>query len=361
MLAEAFISAMGNRTPSMSDPSRNASCHAFHVEEGTREVAARHERSPFTAGESTSSRGPMLRSLLLGQGISVLITGTGVFSASLADAGVSLPATQSSLNYILLAFHLLWEVKRMRREGLAKPWWRYLIWAFADVEANYLAVSAYRYTSVASVMLLDCFAIPCSMVLLRASLGAQYTKTHVAACLICISGLGLTVLSDCLSRSADQHSAPAGTAWIGDLLILSAAAIYALSNVQQELLLKEGTSRCEALGMLGLWGSVINCSQAWILEGTQLVQVAWTWRLLGSILGFQFCLFGMYVMTSIFLQISDATVFNLSLLTSDVYSIIFSWQVQHRYISWMYGFAFATTLSGLVLYHTQPPVFEETA
>lgn len=45
------------------------------------------------------------------------------------------------------------------------PWWRYALLALCDVEANYFVVKAYEYTSITSVMLIDCFTIPCVMIL----------------------------------------------------------------------------------------------------------------------------------------------------------------------------------------------------
>ena len=44
-------------------------------------------------------------------------------------------------------------------------WWKYFILALADVEGNFLLVKAYQYTTITSVQLLDCFTIPCVMVL----------------------------------------------------------------------------------------------------------------------------------------------------------------------------------------------------
>jgi hypothetical protein len=49
-------------------------------------------------------------------------------------------------------------------EVLRTKWWFYLLLAIADVEANFLVVKAYQYTTITSVMLLDCFSIPCVMV-----------------------------------------------------------------------------------------------------------------------------------------------------------------------------------------------------
>ena len=42
-----------------------------------------------------------------------------------------------------------------------------------DVEANACVVLAYSYTTLTSVMLLDCFTIPCVMVLSRVALKAR--------------------------------------------------------------------------------------------------------------------------------------------------------------------------------------------
>lgn len=94
--------------------------------------------------------------------------------------------------------------------------------------------------------------------------------------------------------------------------------------------------------------------QAFALEREQLVQVSWSPGSIGYMLGFQLCLFSMYVLTSLFLTKADATFFNLSLLTSDVYSVLFAWLVQHQPLTWLYGAAFATTVSGLTIYHLQP-------
>ena len=52
-------------------------------------------------------------------------------------------------------------------------WWKYALIALADVEANFLVGTAYQYTSITSIMLLDCFAIPCAMGLSYWFLGAK--------------------------------------------------------------------------------------------------------------------------------------------------------------------------------------------
>jgi len=282
----------------------------------------------------------------------VLITGTGACSSLLAAKYVDIPVTQSSLNYLFLSFHLLWTLRNAGGEGLGAPVWHYVLWALCDVEANFLVVWAYQYTSIASVMLLDCFAIPCTMLLSRTFLGAQYTLVHLIACCICIAGLLLTVESDLSSGRASVS--PSGPAWLGDVLVLCGAMLYGVSNVAQARLVEGGRKRCEALGMLGLWGTLISCLQVAILEREKLVHTLWTAEKLIYLFGFQLCLFGVYVLTSAFLSFADATLFNLSLLTSDFYGVFFSWRVQHKHLTFVYVVAFITTISGLVVYHVQP-------
>lgn len=62
----------------------------------------------------------------------------------------------------------------------------------------------------------------------------------------------------------------------------------------------------------------------------------------------------MYSWTSLFLQAGDAAMFNLSLLTSDVYALLFAFLVEHVTPDSLYFVAFAVIFCGLVLYHFQP-------
>merc|ERR1712217_392677 len=77
---------------------------------------------------------------------------------------------------------------------------------------------------------------------------------------------------------------------------------------------------------------------------------------MGMCLGSKFCIFGMYVLTRMFLTSSDAVFFNLSLLTSDLYGALFSWLGQHARFTWMYAVAFVITMVGLVVYHLFEPI-----
>jgi len=53
---------------------------------------------------------------------------------------------------------------------------------------------------------------------------------------------------------------------------------------------------------------------------------------------------------SLLLQ-ADATLFNLSLLTSDAYGVFYRYVALHQPVSYLYGVGFCLTLGGLGIYH----------
>jgi len=288
----------------------------------------------------------------LGQIISLCIAGTGVFSSKLAAGGVNIPTTQSFLNYVLLAG--FGGVLALKNGGmrLQSPWWGYAVIAVLDVEANALAVLAYQYTSVTSVLLLDCFTIVCCMILSRVFLRAQYLSTHLVGVFICFVGLLILVLSDVLQPPRDAGK----DRLFGDALCLLASFLYACSNVAQEVAVKQ-SDRLTFLAMLGFFGAPVSGIQAAIFDRSAVAQVPWTddhgadiWLLFG----FVATLHTMYHLTSLYLTLDDATFLNLSLLTSDVWGVVASVLLFHTPPPSLYFVAFFFILVGLWIYGYQP-------
>ena len=107
---------------------------------------------------------------------------------------------------------------RPRRVRSRRPRpWQWLLLAFADVEANFLLVKAYRFSDITSIMLLDAFAVPCAMVLSRGLFGSRYTPQQLTAVAICLGGLALLVVVD----STNQMRQALPHAWFGDVLTLA--------------------------------------------------------------------------------------------------------------------------------------------
>jgi solute carrier family 35 protein F1/2 len=175
-------------------------------------------------------------------------------------------------------FYLLYQRGReevahmLKKRGIT-----YLLLSFVDVEANYfgkhltlapvsliiVVVKAYQYTSITSVMLLDCFTIPCVMVLSRIFLKATYSKKQYIAVALCLSGLFVLVVSDYFYNPKDSGSKPI----LGDICCLLGAFLYAVSNVGEEVLVKKN-GRSEWLSMIGVGGTVISGIQLYVFDHT---------------------------------------------------------------------------------------------
>ncbi|KAI1242011.1 Solute carrier family 35 member F2, partial [Lamprotornis superbus] len=162
----------------------------------------------FLRGHSESY---VWKTVVLGQVLSLLICGTAVTSQYLAEVfHVETPMLQSFINYFLLL--LVYTTMLAFRTGsdslgqiLKRRWWKYIFLGLADVEANYMIVKAYQYTTLTSVQLLDCFGIPVLMALSWFLLGARYKLIHFVAVAICLLGVGTMVGADILAgRSEGQ-------------------------------------------------------------------------------------------------------------------------------------------------------------
>eukprot|EP00613_Pedinella_sp_CCMP2098_P029135 CAMPEP_0171738888 /NCGR_PEP_ID=MMETSP0991-20121206/33884_1 /TAXON_ID=483369 /ORGANISM="non described non described, Strain CCMP2098" /LENGTH=426 /DNA_ID=CAMNT_0012336357 /DNA_START=137 /DNA_END=1417 /DNA_ORIENTATION=+ len=235
-------------------------------------------------------------------------------------------------------------------------WWRYALLSVVDVEANVLCVWAYQYTSITSAMILDCFTIPCVMALSCALLGARYEMAHFAGAALCFVGVAFIVTSDVLEGEGGDEDYP--NAWMGDIMCVGGAFLYAVSNVVQERWVRAaGPPRF--LGRLGACGAVLSLAQALVLEREALlVHTHWNAAGLGAWAGYTTALTLAYAVTSWFLVDADAALFNLSLLTADVYAVVFAYFVQGNLVSILYAPAFCCTMAGIFVYHRAPkPTF----
>jgi drug/metabolite transporter (DMT)-like permease len=329
---------------------------------------------------------PQTKALIQGQWISVLIAGTGIFATILSDThpSTSFPLLMSSCNYLLLATYMVRKYilrKPGERKSVTEPkgevedgmsrsshstsstldeepnlpdsmiYW-YIFAAVLDVEANYLVILAYNYTTITSVMLLDCFTIPCAMVLSYLFLGCRYNYMHILGTAICLLGLACIVINDS-AMVGDDDAAAGSNPVLGDVLCLCGAVLYASSNVLQEHLVKFH-DREQFLGHLGCFGFAIAAVQCAIVDLPRMRRAHFTGKVVGATSGFVVCLFLMYTNTTAFLQHGDAVLFNLSLLTSDVYAVVFSYFFSGYFVGWLYFVAFALVIVGLLLYHSQP-------
>ncbi|KAL1518725.1 hypothetical protein AB1Y20_003012 [Prymnesium parvum] len=325
-------------------------------------------------------------SLLGWQACSVMLTLTGYCSARLAQHGVHAPTAQSLLAYALLSLHCVPSLRRKHSPPAAtqaaprRPPWQWFLIALADVEANFLLVLAYQYTDMTSVTLLDAFTIPMVLLLSRLGFGTRYAARQLGAAAICIGGLVLLLLDD-LSRHGGEGRGESGSGGaaaecradggdgtpsrpiLGDALVLVGASIYAASNVVQERLVGGSGDRVEYLARLGGYGTLIAFVQCCVLERAAVAHALGCMSeglssgdgapLIGLSVGFALSLTSFYILVATLLQNgSTATAMNLSLLTSDFWSVLVAVTLLHERVGYWYAFAFASVVFGLLLYHS---------
>mmetsp|Transcript_6096 Transcript_6096/g.6982 ORF Transcript_6096/g.6982 Transcript_6096/m.6982 type:complete len:392 (+) Transcript_6096:132-1307(+) len=231
---------------------------------------------------------------------------------------------------------------------------RFALLAFFDVEANALVTFAYRYTTLTSVMILDCFTIPFVMCLSVVFFGSVYCRLHFIGVLVCLLGLGIVVTSDAITgRAGSETTFDVPTRLLGDGACILGAVFYAISNVCQEKVVKE-IDKETFLAMIGTWGAILSLIQSLLFEDWS--QINWkNSSFVYSFILYVVVLVAYYIMMSNFLVYHDATFLNISILTSDVWGIAFGYFIFHEHLHWLYFIGFFTVIAGAILYNREPP------
>ena len=301
----------------------------------------------------------LLLLLGVGQVISILLAMTGFLSTNLTDRGFVFPVLQSAGFYLVLSFYLV-----KKPFPLKMPVYLYAVLAAFDVEANFLAVLAYQYTDITSILLLNSLTIPWVVILSYFVLKRRYSVRKIIAAVVCLVGLGLVVVSDTLRHRWGDAFAKSEYAWKGDLICVASSFLYALQNVLQEYILKRlgcsdlGTTS-EYFGMLGIFGFTLSVVQWAIFESSDVISAGstlWTGEVVGYFLGFVFTMLTLYTMITWYIGNYDASLFNMSILTSGIYGLLLEF-LQHKTSprgssDWMYFVAYGLIVSGVLLYST---------
>jgi solute carrier family 35 protein F1/2 len=295
-------------------------------------------------------------SLLAGQAVSLCITCTNVTTTELVMRGWSLPTTQSLILYFtLFSVYTPYTIYKYGFNGWLKvvfyDGWRYFILAACDVEGNFLVVKAYQYTDLLSCMLLDAWAIPVCLFFSWVFMRPKYHWTQILGVLICIGGLGMLVGSDALT----QKSWEAVSKGKGDAFMIAGATLYGFTNATEEFFVRK-SPLYEVIGQLGMWGTLICGIQAAALEHNGMKTAPWNGATIGLLIAFNAALFILYTVAPILYRMASSAYYNLSLLSSDFYGLLFGLFLFHYSPYWLYFVAFAIIIAGLVIYfwHATP-------
>ena len=350
------------------------------------------------------------KTLLFGQLLSLLLASTGAAQATLhLNCDLSAPTFTVGVIYFALSLHLIVVWKRGRSLvradeiqsnqaftdtdesntkdcvmtmtepemeifpflglSLHRPAWQYLIFAFLDLQANYCTVLAFRYTTLTSVTLFDALAIPSSMIISKCVFTRHYTWMHLIGVVTCMSGVVVNVLQDYeLDQTSVSEEYPHKLR--GDLLAITGGVLYGLNDVITEASVRRMADTVEYLGMIGLFASLISIAQALVLERQDILEffgrnpdessTCSLW--MGWAMFFTFVAVSVlgYMGASRFLLVSEAAFFSLSLLTGDMWSVLFSVVAERIVPPPLFFVALVFILSGVVLYEMAPsPVVEK--
>ncbi|KAF8630616.1 hypothetical protein AX15_002771 [Amanita polypyramis BW_CC] len=289
-------------------------------------------------------------SLLSGQVVSLCITCTNVTTTELVNRGLSFPAMQNDLFY--LSLFLIFTPYTVYRYGL-KGWgnvilrdgWKYFILAACDVEGNFFAIKAYSYTDLLTCMLLDAWVIPVCLFFSWLYLKPKYHWTQFLGVLISIGGLGLLVTCDVLTgknwRATDKAK--------GSAFIFAAATLYGFANATEEFFVRK-RPLYEVVGQLGMFGFIICGVQGSVLEYNHIKSGKWDGATASFLLAYSAAMLILYTIAPVLYRLASSTYLNMSILSSNFYSLLFGLFLFHYRPYWLYFISFAVILIGLVTY-----------
>lgn len=289
------------------------------------------------------------------QTLSLCITGTNTFTTFLANASANIPAFQSLFHYVvvMVVYTLVFVWRKGWRQYAAvayADWWRYGVLAFLDVQGNYFTVLAFRYTNMLSVQLIGLWTVVCIVIISATLLRVRYCLAQVVGVLICCGGIGLLLASDHMTGANSSNAAPDRLR--GDLFAILGASCYSISNVFEEYMLSLRPTD-EVLSFLGVFGTVISGAQVAIFERPLIYAAVWAanpYAIAGWLVGYTACLTVFYSLAPIMLCMGSAAVFNLSLLTANIWGLIIGIRVFGYIIYYFYPIALALVICGLFVY-----------
>ncbi|KAE9401082.1 DUF914-domain-containing protein [Gymnopus androsaceus JB14] len=287
-------------------------------------------------------------SFLAGQVVSICITATNVTTTSLTDNNWALPTTQNVFFYFTL--FITYTPYTMYKYGfrgwaemVMRDGWKYIILAACDVEGNFMVVKAYEYTDLLSCMLLDAWAIPVCLFISWIYFRTKYHWTQ-------------------LLTGKNYQAVAKGK---GDALMIAGATLYGFTNATEELFVRKRPlyevcswkiypfqiiNKYQVVGQLGMFGFIICVSQAAGLEHNLMHTATWSSFNVGLLIAYTSAMCILYTVAPILYRMASSGYYNLSLLSSDFYGLIFGLGLYHYKPYWLYFVAYVIVLIGLIAY-----------
>ncbi len=270
---------------------------------------------------------------------------------------------------------------------LSLPMWVYGLVAFFFVEATFFASLSLRYTSYFSAAILDNINIFAAMIASRLMLKRRYSWRHILGAFICCFGVGLNLLSDNSGDMDTKNVVDDDFAKleaiqfphriIGDCIAIAGGILFGLCDVIIEGIVKSYGSGDEYLGCVGLCGFFIAVIQVLVIERgavskllskdeismdayrdyenpLEAPRTCGTNIALLLVLGYAWSFYLFVRGMNYFLSVSESALLMISILTSDLWAVVFTVFVQHISPSPLLFAAFGFMLTGVLIYEMSP-------
>lgn len=307
--------------------------------------------------------------LLYGQAIALVVSSMNAASYTLSFyCRVNTQIFQLLLVYLILSANLLFR-KHPANDGrdfipftqvrLQMPWWKYFLLSLLDVIPNFIQLISFQYTSLTSTTLLSSVTTPSTMLVSHYVLARTFGKWQYIGVILCLVGSAMTIWSDLDDDTSHAHS------WIGDVLAVTAAVLNGSADVFSEYCIKN-VDKFELLGMLGIYGTILTVLSCPWLEGEILMDVvqhrtSQEQMDIGLVIGWYVVSVLLYYMgEAFFLVSSEATLLNLSLQTSNLWAVIFSFLLFHILPAGLFYIALALVVGGVCIYEATSTLKEES-
>ena len=130
------------------------------------------------------------------------------------------------------------------------------------------------------------------------------------------------------------------------------ATLYGFSNVGEELMARKHPLY-EVIGMFTFFATFINLIQIFIFEREEWVGFN-DQGIAGMVVVYTICMFILYSLAPVMFRLGSAVLYNLSILTSDFYGLIFGLGLFGYKVTVLYPFAYVVIIIGIGIYHVFP-------
>lgn len=211
------------------------------------------------------------------------------------------------------------------------PWWSYFLVALFCLGGDISGVFAYNYTSLASAMLLATTVIFWVAPIAYFVFHRKVNWKQMIAMILGVLGVSMILIAQGIKDSKLK----------GNLIALSSAICYAFSTILQEKLVKDDSARLYLL-RLSISALPISIILSGSLEWKTIKNYKWETKSICLTVGYSVLLSLYYMLSPVIMKYSNATVMNISMLSSNFYSLAIDIFLFGSKANWLYlvGFMF---------------------